>query len=103
MFGICKKTKDKPIKYVSKKQPKETEKLPKVDKSTDVKQPKKSVKQAKKSVKPTKQPKQSKKVKKVKFLPCPSHKTKEDCNRNDCLWGKTNKCSKKRVSRKTSA
>jgi len=111
---VSKKTKDKPIKYVSKKQPKETAKLPKVDKSPEVKQPKvdkspdvklpkKSVKQAKKSVKPTKQPNQSTKVKKVKFLPCPSHKTKEDCNRNDCLWGKTNKCSKKRVSRKTSA
>jgi hypothetical protein len=53
LFGICKKTKDKPIKYVSKKQPK-------VDKSPEVKQPKKSVKQAKK---PTKQPKQSKESK----------------------------------------
>ena len=94
---VSKQTKDKPIKYVSKKQPK-------VDKSPEVKQPKvdksPEVKQPKKSVKPAKQPKQSKKVKKVKFLPCPSHKTKEDCNRNDCFWGKTNKCSKKRVSRK---
>ena len=92
---------------VNVKQPKVDVKQPKVDvkqpkvvvkqPKKSAKQPKKLVKPAKKSVKPTKQPKQSKKV---KFLPCPSHKTKEDCNRNDCFWGKTNKCSTKRVSRK---
>ena len=27
---------------------------------------------------------------------CPSHKTKEECSQNDCVWGKTNRCSKKR-------
>jgi hypothetical protein len=32
----------------------------------------------------------------AKPLTCPSHKTKEECNLNDCVWGKTNKCSKKR-------
>lgn len=28
---------------------------------------------------------------------CPSHKTKEECTQSNCVWGKTNKCSKKRV------
>jgi len=28
---------------------------------------------------------------------CPSHKTKEDCPQPDCVWGKTNRCSKKRA------
>jgi hypothetical protein len=35
-----------------------------------------------------------------KTIQCTSHKTKEECDKNDCLWGKTNKCSKKRVSKK---
>ena len=28
---------------------------------------------------------------------CPSHKDKEECIMNNCVWGKTNRCSKKRV------
>jgi hypothetical protein len=28
---------------------------------------------------------------------CPSHKYKEDCPQPDCVWGKTNRCSKKRA------
>jgi hypothetical protein len=28
---------------------------------------------------------------------CPSHKSKEDCPQPDCVWGKTNRCSKKRA------
>ena len=27
---------------------------------------------------------------------CPSHKSKEDCPSSHCVWGKTNRCSKKR-------
>ena len=27
---------------------------------------------------------------------CPSHKSQDICEKNDCLWGKTGKCSKKR-------
>jgi hypothetical protein len=30
---------------------------------------------------------------------CPSHKDKEECIMNNCVWGKTNRCSKKRVSK----
>ena len=30
---------------------------------------------------------------------CPSHKNKEECIMNNCVWGKTNRCSKKRVSK----
>jgi hypothetical protein len=79
---VSKSTKDKPIKHVSAKLPKKMVKLPK------------------KSTKPSKQLKHSKKV---KFLACTFHKTKEDCDKHGCLWGKTNKCSKKRVSKKNSA
>jgi DNA ligase-1 len=34
---------------------------------------------------------------------CASHKTQSECNENNCLWGKTGKCSKKRegTSKKT--
>jgi hypothetical protein len=32
-----------------------------------------------------------------KPLSCPSHKTKGDCILNDCTWGKTGKCSRKRT------
>ena len=28
---------------------------------------------------------------------CPSHKDKEECIMNNCVWGKTNRCSKKRI------
>lgn len=31
---------------------------------------------------------------------CSSHKTKEECDKYECVWGKTGKCSKKRVSKK---
>ena len=51
------------------------------------------------SPKVVKSPKVDKQIKE-KPLTCPSHKTKEECDKNDCLWGKTNKCSKKRVSKK---
>jgi len=41
-------------------------------------------------------------AKQSKPLTCPSHKTKEECNLNDCVWGKTNKCSKKRSKKSQS-
>ena len=28
---------------------------------------------------------------------CPSHKDKDECVKNHCCWGKTNRCSKKRI------
>lgn len=28
--------------------------------------------------------------------PCPSHQTKDECAKYDCIWGKTGRCSKKR-------
>ena len=34
-------------------------------------------------------------------LKCLSYKTKEECDKYDCLWGKTGKCSKKRISKKS--
>lgn len=30
---------------------------------------------------------------------CPSHKTQAECPPSDCVWGKTGKCSKKRVKK----
>lgn len=43
-------------------------------------------------------PEQKKKVSK-KQQGCTIHSSKEDCIENDCVWGKNNKCSKKRVSK----
>jgi len=41
-------------------------------------------------------PIQSRKIKRGGAGECPVHKVKEDCERNNCLWGKTGRCSKKR-------
>ena len=30
---------------------------------------------------------------------CPAYKTEKECNEYDCFWGKTGKCSKKRISK----
>jgi len=34
-----------------------------------------------------------------KTIHCPYYKTKEECDKYECVWGKTGKCSKKRVSK----
>lgn len=41
-------------------------------------------------------PIQSRKIKRGGAGECPAHKAKEECERNNCLWGKTGRCSKKR-------
>ncbi len=32
-----------------------------------------------------------------KNIKCSTHPTKKECDKYDCLWGKTGKCSKKRI------
>lgn len=39
---------------------------------------------------------QSQKIKRGGAGECASYKLKDDCEKNDCLWGKTGRCSKKR-------
>ena len=39
---------------------------------------------------------QSHKIKRGGASECASYKLKDDCEKNDCLWGKTGRCSKKR-------
>jgi hypothetical protein len=41
-------------------------------------------------------PIQSQKIKRGGAGECASYKLKDDCEKNDCLWGKTGRCSKKR-------
>lgn len=53
-----------------------------------------------KQLKKSKQSKQS--IKNKKDIHCPFYKTKEECGgKYECVWGKTGKCSKKRVSKKS--
>lgn len=41
-------------------------------------------------------PIQSRKINRGGAGECPVHKVKEECEKNNCLWGKTGRCSKKR-------
>ena len=61
----------------------------------------KNVKKTRKVASKSKQSKQSKqsnqsKQSKQSQANCASHNTKEECPPTDCVWGKTNRCSKKR-------